>query len=312
METTLNANIERLRIVAALGIVAFHAQTGMVKSIGYAGLPTFILVTFFLGTASQLRKQEAFATLFAHKAKRLLVPFFFWVVLYLIYDCLIALVRDEKLIGVFASFSLLYGTRIHLWYLPFAFFGLLFASRIKNGITWMGTGMASSVLVLLAVVVGMYAPLFESQLPENLLPFTQYIFSTPALLFGVSLAIAARTKPQTKILVCVAIVVSTLGLGLFRYAMTGDYLNGFLISYGIAVPVTLAAIIRSGEMDCFTRAVAPLTLGIYLIHPMVIGALNRLSFFRHGTMSHLKFIFVFLLSAVAIYFAKRSRFKFAV
>jgi len=55
-----------------------------------------------------------------------------------------------------------------------------------------------------------------------------------------------------------------------------------------------------------------LTLGIYLLHPIAIGALNRLSFFHFGIAGQLKFLAAFCLSALAVYFLKLTRFKVIV
>lgn len=308
MTNGLNANIERLRIVSALGVVAFHAQTGLVKSIGYAGLPAFVLITFFLGTISLLNKQEGFSTYLAGKTKRLLLPFIVWVGVYLVYDCLVATIKHQPLSTLLTEFNLLYGTSIHLWYLPFAFLGLLLIFVVGRGYLASLSYLSLVILLLLAATSGLFID-YLGALVKGMLPLPQYAFAFPALLFAVSLAAASRMSRPAKAVTYFAVIIIVAALVMIKAATAGHNAAGFAYTYGIAVPVMVAALSWPGEVDRLTGLLAPLTLGIYLVHPMIIGVLNRLAFFRYGIAGELKFVAVFCVSAGVIYLIRLTKLK---
>ena len=54
------ANVEGLRILAGFGIVWFHTENALGKSIGYAGLPVFLIIFCALTVSRQRCNEEGF------------------------------------------------------------------------------------------------------------------------------------------------------------------------------------------------------------------------------------------------------------
>src|SRR6188768_3405021 len=74
------ANVERLRLVAMLEIVAFHASEQRLPIVAGLGLPVFLLLNnAFNCTLAERRGTKAFLDA---KVSRLLVPWLVWSVVY--------------------------------------------------------------------------------------------------------------------------------------------------------------------------------------------------------------------------------------
>jgi peptidoglycan/LPS O-acetylase OafA/YrhL len=69
--------IEFLRVIAALGIVFFHAKTGF-SEIGYAGLVAFLVLSLSLEVGINYERKRSIKNL----ALTFIIPFLIWSVIY--------------------------------------------------------------------------------------------------------------------------------------------------------------------------------------------------------------------------------------
>lgn len=299
MKKEINANIERLRVIAALGIVAFHSQTGLIKAIGYTGLPIFILLTFFfVGKTTYDKDEETALSLLQYtkdKASRFLNPFVFWVIVYLLLDTIKAFLRHQDIVSALvADFHPLYGTSIHLWYLPFIFFALIMTSFFnKRTVTIYRYKLfiLYALFGLLSAVTG----LFLDSHGALQRPIPQYLYGLPAIFFGLTLGVIGTNK-QKMVPTCLLImVVAITGILRQQFLVPSD---GFLTHYILAVFLVSLCSYYHGALDSITRKIAPLTLGIYLIHPAVLSVFHQVA-----DVTYLKqyvFVVVFIISAGCI------------
>src|SRR5271169_4081835 len=89
--------IEWLRFVSCLGIVWFHMHA-YGASVGYGGLPALMAISVALAARP---RHESAATVFAKRAKILLVPWLFWSVVYAIPLVRIELIRHGSMNSYF-------------------------------------------------------------------------------------------------------------------------------------------------------------------------------------------------------------------
>jgi peptidoglycan/LPS O-acetylase OafA/YrhL len=267
------ANIDRLRILAAVGIVWFHTEGAPGRRIGYAGLPIFLLVFFSLITIHS--ETERTTTFLKRRWDRLVKPWLFWSVVYGMCKLVNAVRMGEAnpLHDILSAKVLVTGTSIHLWYLPYAFVlgfmahvvGRRAAQTRPIGTTLLAA--AVGILTLIGGAVGVSGYLSTE-------PFPQWAFGLAALPLGYAIG-KCVTLPQSGIrkplllAICLAASATCLLLSLTGHAGLG-------IPYGISLVLVCLAYFRHGHADVLVAKVAPLTFGIYLIHPLVAYGMSIL------------------------------------
>ncbi len=287
------ANVEGLRILAGFGIVWFHTENAAARSIGYAGLPVFLMV-FCALTVSRQRHDEESVSIFAkRKALRLIKPWVFWSIVYLVAKVAKQIYLREALAGFLEGNMLFVGTHIHLWYLPYAFMASLVIFPLRRlGVQsqhhrtlLLAVGISFILLVLCPVVMVFF------ELP---LPVPQWLFGLPAVLLGVAIGMAhSRLNCSKQRLFYLMLVLSTVFICLLMKHLGYRRLA---TPYSIAVVLVCGAFVWNGRLRKSLHKWASLTYGIYLIHPLVGMML------RHGGMDRVSpwvmMLVVFLLSSV--------------
>jgi len=260
------ANIDRLRIVAAIGIVWFHTEGAPYRGIGYAGLPIFLLIFFSLITSHGHRGGTA--QFVKRRWHRLMVPWLFWSVVYGL--CKIAkatcTMDINSLRDMLSVESLLTGTHIHLWYLPYAFAAGLLIYMV-NGWTW---GTNNIAVIVAAAVLGAFTLMAHATgvLGDHLMmPLAQWGFGLAAVPLGFAIG-RCMTIPSHDVqrsLLCVIALVMLVMCTVLN--MTGY--AALSVPYELATVLVCAAYAWPSGGNAFVATVAPLTFGIYLIHPLV-------------------------------------------
>jgi peptidoglycan/LPS O-acetylase OafA/YrhL len=260
------ASIDLLRVLAAVGIIWFHTDGAPGQQIGYAGLPIFLLIYFSLITKQS--GARTIAQFLQRRWDRLLKPWLFWCGVY--GACRLvkaAYVLDwSSLTRMFSAETLLAGTCIHLWYLPYAFAsGLLvylFNKRIQR--------LNDTLVALAATIAGvLLLPVCTLSLQAHDLPrpLPQWEFALATIPLGLALGRALST-PSRRMqgLLLSMISGTTLAACVILIALR---LNALAIPYGLAVALVCFAYSWPVNGNGFVTTVAPLTLGIYLLHPLV-------------------------------------------
>ncbi len=269
--TARASGVEALRVVSAIGIIFFHAgATG--ASVGYAGLPCFLVVS--VAVAARRSPEDAregwLGQQLRRRADRLLLPWLFWCAVYGAARCLDAGLSGEGLFDWLSPEMLLFGTWIHLWYLPFAFLATMVASVPAIG------GLArrahGGALFLMLACVAM--PLSEWIIHhEPVEPMPQWAFALPSALVGLALAGVAPGDPRGRrmLLACVGVAMLVAALLDIRW---GDGRVG--IPYAVGIPAAAFAWAIPGSAGPRLRGLADLTYGVYLVHPLIGSPLSRL------------------------------------
>jgi surface polysaccharide O-acyltransferase-like enzyme len=259
--------MDLLRIMAAVGIIWFHTEGAPYRAIGYAGLPTFLLI-FFALIARQGRSQDTRYFL-KRRWDRLLKPWLCWSLVYGVARLVKAAYSTNlsPLAHLLSMETVLAGTAIHLWYLPYAFIsGLLI--HLLNRHMWR---IDDRLVVFLATLLGVFALVVctpGTYLHRYPLPLPQWEFGLAAVPLGLAIGRSLTISScRAQILLLSMVCAATLG-SCAVLAFRG--LGSASIPYGLAIVlVCLACRWRVGG-NGFVAAVASLTFGVYLIHPLVI------------------------------------------
>ena len=220
-----NATVEYARFIAAIGIIAFHA-TG--STVGYFALPFFIALSSYFAAKR--------SSTFAKRARRVLVPFMIWSLIYAAARIAQAIFNGMPISSEFDWWMIVAGPAIHLWFLPFIFIvGLLAPHIAKCGLVGFGI-LAIACLLPLE---------FEK-------PFAQWHFAIPAMMVGIAAA-------HSWWAVAVVAVPASVAL-----------------PHLVGCAAFLAAIHVKLKMQPIAKFVGSLSMTIYLVHPLVIAVVVRI------------------------------------
>lgn len=265
------ANIDRLRVLAAIGIVWFHIEGIPYRNIAYAGLPVFLLI--FCSLLTSQGHTGTTTDFLARRWHRLLKPWLFWSAVYGL--CRLAKGLATTDVGTLWEMvsveTLLAGTSIHLWYLPYAFLcsGIIYGlnrwtSRINHTVAFLAA--AAVGMVLLAVhATGIWSHMVS--------PLPQWEFGLAAVPLGIAVGrclMIAHREHRRLVLLTIALMVAIECLILQHFGF-----GVAALPYGIGLALVCLAYCWETRGDGLVASLTPLTFGIYLIHPLVIHVLRR-------------------------------------
>ena len=248
--------IDLLRFLAAGGIVLDHSLAWGV--VGYPALGLFLILTSYFGVGSYRRSGGA--NFWASRAKRILIPWLFWCA---VYRVIWEVVSDEPFQLLSNPFTLLIGPSIHLWFLPFAAFALIFIPAIARDVETRGQlTIACIALVPLAVILGLIHAktglqgweLGGSPVPQ---PVPQGAFSLPIYVWGALAAVAHRLGAPHLTLLSAAVGSVIL------LALDWNMASYQLILCAVLFELTF----RLRWQGEWMTKLAGYAFGIYLLHP---------------------------------------------
>ena len=270
------ANIEWLRILAIYGIVWFHTDNLPGRSIGYAGLPIFLLL--FYALSSRKPKPESFVVFAKKKASRLLKPWIFWIVVYTVCILIKRTLDGSSHSKIFSGYIFLAGPKIHLWYMPFAFLSGLLVNLLQR----FTQKISPKALVFFGALIGGVLLLFCSMLMTSITimpikwntPIPQWIFALPAIPLGFSIGRAysgfhSQDKKRPLLYLWIVLVVEAVCLIMFCF----NYIQ-MIIPYSIAILLVCVAFLSKSQCGKTLLKFSSLAFGIYLIHPLIASLLD--------------------------------------
>lgn len=252
--------IDLARFIAAFGVVVAHALASPRDWVGHLALALFLILTAFLAVQSAQRAGGGYA--FVPRARRLILPWLVWSAFFRLLDMAIS-DRPDRFMPLTDPWSLLYGSYIHLWFLPFVGLAMVLVAPVVRHVTTPERLIMASVLLL-----GISAPLFWAHealgMPE---PLPQWAFALPCYVLGLLLAVAG---PMGKTWVPL---------------VTGLLLTALSEVLGQGAPWAATILIALVGFEVFWRlpirgrwlsALGQVSFGIYLVHPFFMLVVYKL------------------------------------
>ena len=281
-------NIDRLRTLAALGIIWFHSEGLPYRSVGYAGLPLFLLIFFML---IGMKGYEPTSFFCIKKFRRLIVPWLFWSVVYLCYQGAKYYAKHENPI---APYMYITGPSIHLWYLPYAWTLAVLVNipqkYIKTQNEKYAIWAAAIMTLVLAGCISLAGKYYEAKPP-----LAQWLYGLTACSAGWLIGRVYekhKDNHQTIVLIfCIVLAGLCLVMKLCGFGYLGvSYIVGFVV-FGLAIYLPF-------QKRGFLARLAPYTFGIYLVHPLWGGMISFILPVLDD-LPLLKFVLIVLMTVIS-------------
>lgn len=235
--------------------------------IGYSGLIFFIQISAFL-----LCSQEISHNRLKKRAVRLLLPWLFWSFIY----GFLNLAKGRKFIGISDSIlaTLLTGTYIHLWYLPFMFIcslALSLALPVIRNVNNIKAVMIGAIFV--SGISLITSSIFRSEVHST--PFAEWLHAVPAVVIGSSASILMKSNMSQRTINMMYLILILMTSIISLYIIILERQNGLGIPYLIGTIISLASIRINSKPLPYVQRFSDLTMGIYLIHPLLISIIHR-------------------------------------
>lgn len=247
-------SIDLARFIAAFGVVVSHAYATTQDWVGHLSVALFLILTAFLAVQSMERAGGQYP--FVARATRLVVPWLMWSAFFRVVDLLVS-DSPDRFVLLTNPWTLLIGSSIHLWYLPFIMGAMAlvqpFGRWVNNPARLMGAGVG---LVILSF------PFFWAHhhlaLPE---PLPQWLIALPVYLLGLFVGVAQGLGRPV-----LAIAVAA-GLSGVAYLVTGGAPWCFTL---LAATLLFEALWRIPMRAWFLPGLGQAAFGIYLLHPFMM------------------------------------------
>lgn len=141
------------------------------------------------------------------------------------------------------------------------------------------------------------------------IPLAQWSWALPAVFVGLAIGLISQMENRKKRIVT-SVVLVVLVAGMCYLSETQE--TGFLLPYTISVIATAGCFLWSSrsEPTRITQSLVTLTLGIYLVHPLVSSLVSYILWFEMPAMA--KPVVVFAISAITILTMKKTLLKVVV
>lgn len=303
------------RIAAAYLILLIHQQfwvlpSAMVRLTG-AAVPLFAAMAGFL-FAGTLGRGDGVKTIFLKKAKRILVPYAVWAVVYWVANCVVldVLVKHEPLRVPGIRSWLLGGTACHLWFLPCLFLafalyvigGVIFnrAEHIESSIYFTRLRMIAFDAVILILAAS--SQFIEDSTSATFAGYVKIYLGRLMFYFALG-ALIKHVLPARKIIACIiggGMILIGYGSIMFKW-IDGLVWNPFLFVIGLLM---VAMVIPKVNVPVWAEKMAEASMGIYLVHVLFTSGVNFiLQKIGYATVPLIVGLPLTLLMFVAAYFA---------
>lgn len=235
-----NGSIDILRFVGSIGIIWFHLDLPG-SHIGLAALPMFVALFVCFGMARDRAGLQS----------RLLKPWLFWSVVFIVAKTGQAIISGQPVIDEFAAWMLLAGPSIHLWFLPFSYIFVRALQSVPRTV-W-------GPLAVLLVPTSLWLA-NGTNLPQ---PFAQWVTVVPAAFIGLMLhamgpnSLRAHNFGWMTVAFASILALSGLEQVAFQYVLGT---SAMLIALSVHIPQT----------DLCKQA-AQTSFGLYLLHPLIMA-----------------------------------------
>ena len=252
------------RIAAAYLILLIHQQFWakplVLGRLTGVAVPLFAAMAGFL-FARTLSSDFELKSVLAKKAKRILIPYVIWAVVYWVANGVIldGAIKHEAIVVPSILSWLFGGTACHLWFLP-----CLFVAFASFTVFAYGCGKVTHFFDLFVIALSAAAQFIGDSTSATFAGYVKLYFSRLMFYFAVGHLLAAIPLNRSIFGRYLCGVTVMIGVGNVMLCWTdGLILNPFLLVVGL---VMIADIARDVRVPKLVEKLAVSSMGIYLVH----------------------------------------------
>jgi len=294
--TELYPGLKIVRTLAMLSIIGHHIVWRPVLGIAF-GVTSLQIVMCAL--QSRHVRPRPLGEVARRRARRLLLPWILWCVIYGLFEVMQALRWDQSVLGRFDSGCWFAGTSFHLWFLPFAFLASLIASRAPEAHKGHLQGLSALLFAALGAGLVLAAPILHREL-EPMRPFSYWLDGAGTIAFGIAIGrlLSLPTQDERNPWFLLILMLGTLPLliGPELVQVTPLYER-----YAVAVSLVTAGFLLRCRDYRILALLSTYNLGVYLVHMLVLRAMGRYpSLVELPLMAQLGLCYLLCLLAVGV------------
>ena len=269
--------LRAVRTVAMLSIVAYHVEWRPDREPDPIFGVSFGLTTLQVIMCALIARHPAAPRLgkfAARRARRLLVPWAFWSVVYIVVEVLLSLRYGHAWWTPFHRSMIFKGGSFHLWFLLYG----CAASLLVLGGLRASQGPRARIAIPLAAGLGALLVLFGTTLNVALAPpdpFQLWLDGSAAVAFGLALGRALSLPAVRERLGWLALICALAVLPM----LVGPDLaprSQLWARYGVAVPLACAGFLVRVPESRLLVFLASCNLGVYAVHILSLRLVNRI------------------------------------
>lgn len=286
-------NYNLVRFIACMLVVLHHviAYFEIQKGVNFSFLKIFsntcVPLFVLLSGALLLSKSENYLTFFKKRFNNVFIPFVFWILFYTLLRIITGFLNDS--ININLLLKNLVGIKghpyYHLWYIYLIIFLYLITPLLKKIVNIFPEKYFLIVYLLLFFFFQLISINFNNILWSNYLAL--YVMGNI-----ISMLYNKKSLYFYLILIC--------SLVFYYFENTTNISNA---SFSI---LTFLIIIKIHIKNYWIDFFMPLTLGIYLVHPLILKLVTKTYFFQNNIF--LFFFLVFFISAFCTFLIKKIKF----
>jgi surface polysaccharide O-acyltransferase-like enzyme len=233
-------------------------------------------------------KKEDMVIFYKKRLVKILLPVLFWSVLFLLWGALKGMAKGDPLSFKEILQRLLSGRPYyHMWFLymivPLYLFTPFFRKIVANSTRGEIILLAIATFTI-AVLHAVYAHLYTD---GSKLFITRFLSFIPFYLLGH--LIRTDERDASKVLLWSVFFLSAIltalgcyGLSIYKDGFAGTYFYGYLSITVVPMSISMMYLLKAWKRpiidEKFTRLLAMLVLGVYLVHPLVLEPVIHLGF----------------------------------
>lgn len=287
--------LDNIRILATFSVILLHVSAGVVVKYGvgteywWVGniydsavrwcIPLFVMISGAL-LLDPDRQEEGLITFYKKRLSRIFIPLITWSAFFLIWATFKnpALSTDDLLKRLLSGMPY-----YHMWFL-YMIFGLYLFTPFLQKIVIHSSKKELLYLIGITLIISAFNFVHGQLLSEMPKLFINwFLFFIPYFLLGTYIH-QDNHQPSKRLLWGIFILSITLtSLGCYITAISvnltmGFYFYGYLSITVIPMSISLMYILKSWNNPIFshstTKTVSALTLGVYLVHPLILRVID--------------------------------------